>query len=334
MRVLIDINHPADVHQFKNMIWQMEKRGHKFLITARDKDCALDLLKEYKFDFIKRPGYKGLMKLIGVFLIDYRLYRIAKKFNPDILVGSSGDCYIAQVSKILRKPSIVFDDTEHSSIQNWLTFPFADKIVTPESYKINLGKKQVRYNGFKELAYLHPKYFKPDTSILEELGLKKNDKFILIRFVSWEAAHDIGKTGIKDKIDFVESLAKKYKVFVSSEAPLPKELEKYEIMIKKEKIHSVLWYSSLYIGEGATMATEAALLGIPTIYINELQLGYINKLKKAKLIICAKNELEAYKASEKIMVNNLKKNWQMRKNSFLSNYDVTSFMVSQLEAFK
>ena len=191
-----------------------------------------------------------------------------------------------------------------------------------------------RYNGFKELAYLHPKYFKPDTSILEELGLKKNDKFILIRFVSWEAAHDIGKTGIKDKIDFVESLAKKYKVFVSSEAPLPKELEKYEIMIKKEKIHSVLWYSSLYIGEGATMATEAALLGIPTIYINELQLGYINKLKKAKLIICAKNELEAYKASEKIMVNNLKKNWQMRKNSFLSNYDVTSFMVSQLEAFK
>jgi len=29
-------------------------------------------------------------------------------------------------------------------------------------------------------------------------------------------------------------------------------------------------YASLYIGEGATMATESALMGIPSIYISSL----------------------------------------------------------------
>ena len=78
MRVLIDINHPADVHQFKNMIWQMEKRGHKFLITARDKDCALDLLKEYKFDFITFGIF-----ILGTFRVCYKCYLGIKALNSD-----------------------------------------------------------------------------------------------------------------------------------------------------------------------------------------------------------------------------------------------------------
>ncbi len=40
MRILVDIGHPAHVHFFKNFIWEMEKRGHEFIVTARDKDVA------------------------------------------------------------------------------------------------------------------------------------------------------------------------------------------------------------------------------------------------------------------------------------------------------
>ena len=38
--------------------------------------------------------------------------------------------------------------------------------------------------------------------------------------------------------------------------------------------------SELYIGEGGTMASEAAVLGIPSIFVNSLELGYLNELEK------------------------------------------------------
>src|SRR3989338_7141253 len=211
MKILIDINHPADVHQFKHLIRKLGKNGDKVLITARNKDCTQELLRKEKIKFIPRKGYYGVFgKLFGMLLIDFFLLRQARKFKPDLLMGSSGNLYIAQVSKLIGKPSLIFDDTEHSTWQNILTFPFATKIITPESYTLNLGKKQVRYNGLKELAYLSPEYFKPNKSVLKKLGLKKTDKFIIIRFVSWDAFHDIGKKRILDKVDFVEKLAKKY----------------------------------------------------------------------------------------------------------------------------
>ena len=33
----------------------------------------------------------------------------------------------------------------------------------------------MKYNGYKELAYLHPSYFKPDQRVLKKLGVKKED---------------------------------------------------------------------------------------------------------------------------------------------------------------
>ena len=38
MKILIDINHPAHVHYFKNFIKIMEKKGHEFLIISRNKE--------------------------------------------------------------------------------------------------------------------------------------------------------------------------------------------------------------------------------------------------------------------------------------------------------
>ena len=37
MKVLFDISHPAHVHFFKNMVWQLTEEGHDTLIVARDK---------------------------------------------------------------------------------------------------------------------------------------------------------------------------------------------------------------------------------------------------------------------------------------------------------
>ena len=51
MKIFIDINHPAHVHYFKNFIKIVTNKGHKVMITARDRDVAIDLLTKYKITF-------------------------------------------------------------------------------------------------------------------------------------------------------------------------------------------------------------------------------------------------------------------------------------------
>ena len=92
------------------------------------------------------------------------------------------------------------------------------------------------------LAYLHPRYFKPDPSCLNIIGEDENSKFVLLRFVAWEAVHDVTKTGfsLEDKIRLVKALEKYAHVFITSETPLPPELASYQIKISPEKIHHIL----------------------------------------------------------------------------------------------
>src|SRR5262245_55548110 len=123
MRILVDIVHPADVHFFKYAIKEWEGSGHKVLITARDKDIALQLLKAYGFEFrcLSSQG-KGLWGMaLELVLRVLRLLRIARSFQPDVLTGFTG-ISIAHVGKILGKPSVVFYDTEFANLSNALTY--------------------------------------------------------------------------------------------------------------------------------------------------------------------------------------------------------------------
>ena len=82
----------------------------------------------------------------------------------------------------------------------------------------------------------------------------------------------------------VTELSKIVKVFISSEAILPFELQKYILNIPPEKMHNVLAFANLYIGEGATMASECAMLGTPAIYVNSITAGTLEEQEKYGLI--------------------------------------------------
>ena len=197
MRIMIDIGHPAHVHYFKNFIRMMEKKGHEFSITARDKEVAHKLLQAYDLDYVTRG--KGSTYLVGKFLYiftaDYLLFKHAKKFNPDIFLSFSSP-YAAHVSKLLRKPHIAFDDTEHAKLGHYLYGPFTDVILSPACFLTPFSKKQIFFDAYMEMCYLHPKYFMPSDQMLSDLGLTKEQKYVILRFVSWNANHDIGQHGL------------------------------------------------------------------------------------------------------------------------------------------
>ena len=133
-----------------------------------------------------------------------------------------------------------------------------------------------------ELAYLHPSMFKPNINIFNELKLKKEERFAIVRFVSWNANHDFGHSGINlnNKIKMINELKKKVKVFISSESKLPIELKKYKFPLSPEKMHDALYYATLFIGESATMASECAVLGTNAIYLDNVGRGYTDEQEK------------------------------------------------------
>lgn len=342
MKIVVNIGHPAHVHLFKNFVWQMERKGHEVLIVATKKDVALQLLDAYGFSYvcISSSGKSLAKKMLNLPLMDFRMYRAVRGFRPDIFIGV-GSIRAAHVSRLMRKPCIVFDDTEVSSIQHMLYGPFTDAILTPACFKKDMGRKQVRYNGYHELAYLHPNYFQPDPSVLGDLGMREGDKFVVVRLVSYGATHDVGQHGFGDPREIVRALESYGRVIVTSERKLEPGLERCRWALSPERLHSLLYYASLYIGEGGTVATEAALLGTPAVRVSSRALhsdamGNFEELEtRYGLLYSFGNAQGALrKAREILEQKDAKELWRVKRQVLLNEkVDVTGLMIRLVEEY-
>ena len=323
MKLFIDIGHPAHVHYFKNIIVSLKKDGHSILICARDKDVAHELLNNFKIPFISRGkgGNNLFEKFIYLFKANVQLIKLAKNFGPDLFLSFASP-YAGQVAKVLRVAHISFTDTEHAKLGILAFLPFCDFVITPQVYKNNLGHKHIRFDGYMEQSYLGSKYFKPNKARLKILNLKKNQKYVIIRLVSWDASHDIGQKGFRknDLIELVHLLENYAKVFISSETKIPDILKKNELLINPIHIHDILYYATLFIGEGATMASECAIIGTPSIYINSLTAGTLEDQEKNGLMYIfnstngiKQKALELLKDPE-VKINQQKRCFQIMKN--------------------
>jgi len=339
MKIIVDVNHPADVHFFKNFIWEMEKRGHSILITASRKEISYRLLDNYKFPYKKLGSYgKSLAeKMIKIPLLDIRMFRVAKKFNPDILVGF-GSIRAAHVAKLLGKPCINFEDTDHAKWEHRLYVPFADVVITPRCFRKDFGQKHIKIDTYKELFYLHPDYFRPDISVLAQAGMKQGERFVIVRFVAMDAQHDLGQRGLHNREEIVEQLEKYGKVFITSEGELPDHLKKYQITIPFDKLHDLLYFATLYFGDGSTTAAEAAMMGTPAVYVSSLAsgLGYVSDLEEIYgLLYNFKDQEPALAKAVELLKNpQVKEEWNKKREIFLKDkLNATRFLLWFVETY-
>lgn len=282
MNILIDIGHPAHVHLFRCFAHDMESEGHKVLFTCRDKEFEIALLRAEGFDFkcFGRKYKSTLGKLWGLVKFDLKEFLACLAFKPDILL-SHGSMYAAHAAWLCQKPHISFEDT-YNFEQIRLYEPFTKAILTGDYEHPFISKKEIHYAGYHELAYLHPKRFSPDKSVLSELGLAEGEKYVLLRFVSWNATHDKGHKGMsfENKLKAVQEFSRYAKVFISSEKELPAELKQYLLPTAPEKVHSVMAFASMIFGESATMASEGVVLGVPGVYIDDTGRYYTAEQEK------------------------------------------------------
>lgn len=287
MRILIDMNHPAHVHYFRNFIKLMEAKGHKFCVINRDSNMINRLLDYYGIEHTirnKRPEMKGtLASMMNLLRMTLWCIRKSFTFRPDMYLGfASSACAIT--SWLFRKPSILLDDTEHNALNHRIYMPVCSAVLTPFYFNKDLqtGKgddnKQTRFNAFVEQMYLHSSVYIKNKKVLKELDVNPKE-YVIVRYIAYDAHHDLLARPLSEtaKKEIVREIAKYYKVFVSLEKGINDSFyDDYLLKISPEKMHDLEANAKFMVTEGATMASESFVHGVPYLYLNPLKCGNID----------------------------------------------------------
>lgn len=329
MKILFEITHPHFVHFYKNLIKLLGNEN--LYVTCQESGIITHLLDSYsiKYEIIGTKYYGLFGKLIGQIKYFFKYINIIKKHRIDAFIGLSPSAMLAAKYKSI--PGILFDDDD-SAVQpltKYFTVPFADYIITPECLRHeNYGLKHYLYKGYQELAYLAPNYFTPDASILKKYDLEK-ESYVVLRFNEFKAHHDIGHGGIslETKRKLVEILSRKYKVLITTEGELNREFGLYQMLIDPKDIHHVLAYAFMFVGDSQTMASEAAVLGTPSVRCNTFKdkISYLLELEKIYGLTYAfhpKEETEFLAfINSLISQTTVTKAWEERKQKMLGEME-------------
>ena len=103
-------------------------------------------------------------------------------------------------------------------------------------------------------------------------------------------------------------------------------------------MHDILFYATLYLGEGGTMASEAALLGTPAVYVSSLSgtMGNFIELEETfDLLYSFSDGEEAVVRAKQILRDPAsKENWRKKRARMLNEkIDTTAFMIWFVENY-
>jgi predicted glycosyltransferase len=201
---------------------------------------------------------------------------------------------------------------------------------------------KIYYQGYHELAYLHPNCFTPDENVLKKIGIEKGESYFILRFNAFKAHHDVGAEGlsIENKKKLISLLEEKGKIFITSERNIDEEFKKYQLLLAPEKIHSLIYFATMLIGDSQTMTSEAAVLGTPAIKCNTFagKLSVPNELEN-KYHLCysfTPDHSEDFycKINELLENSNLKVEFKNKRDKLIENkIDVTAFYVWFIENY-
>jgi predicted glycosyltransferase len=283
MKILLEAHHPAHIHFWKFPVRTLIERGHEVRLIGRDRDVMKRLLEVYDWIPSLIPRRQSRGNRFPIFELIRRQLTVARQvisFQPHVVASLMGS--YCQLAGLLGCRNVIFTDSEFQHFNHRIAHPFADEIYTPYCFYKDLGKKQHRYKGIHELIFLGSEVFQPDSSVLEKYNNLEPGRYILIRISAWNTLHDVGQEGFQNQIgEFVSAHSRNYKILISAEEnQIPAEMEAVPLVTAPEDFHHLLAFSAFVLTEGASTASEAACLGVPTVYINSTeQRGYLQMLQ-------------------------------------------------------
>ncbi|MCF8461745.1 MAG: hypothetical protein K9G46_13560 [Flavobacteriales bacterium] len=194
-----------------------------------------------------------------------RLILIIKKYKIQFVVSANYQSNLA--AKICGIPNIVFNDDPRKGVIQIAKFS-SDIVYMTKGFSI---PGTVELNCLKEWAYLSPRYFRPDPSILIPLGLEPFS-YLMLREVSTKTTNyshqksdQLINANIGDSKRVIISLEDKSKVSL-----VPKHWTILQEPL--QDIHSLMFFAAAFVSTGDSMAREAAELGVPSFYAGSRQM--------------------------------------------------------------
>lgn len=333
------LGHPAHFHNLKNLATKLQREGYNVFFAVKQKDILEELCKDYGYEYTKLRGERGNSKwamIKSVIEMEYKMCRFIRKNQIDLLIGTTLSFAAA---KICRIPVFAMNEDDAYIAPRYakLAYPFATEILSP--YVCNNGKwndKSNKYPSFQKLSYLHPNYFIASPEIVRKNGIDPTKQYFLMRFVSLNAHHDKGISGINTDIaqQLIEILSPHGQIYITSERPLEPQFEKYRLHINPLDIHHVMAFATIYIGDSQSMANEAAMLGTPSLRFNDFvgvkKIGVMEELENHYGLtfgISGHEPEKLYaKLAELLAMPNLHEEFAKRRAALLHDViDVTKF---------
>lgn len=275
MRIWIDLANSPHVPLFVPVVQRLRERGEEVMLTARHHAQTLPLARAAWPDVVEIGGASPAGRIRKAASIATRaeaLRSFATRSKPDVALSHGSYAQIV-AARVMRIPAVTMMDYEYQPA-NHLSFRLATRVLVPLVFPAAALRrfgaaehKVVRYAGFKEQLYLGE--FRPDSAILEQLGLDPTRILVVMRPPPEGALYH---QMVNDRFDQILDLAlRRDDVEVVVLARTRGQGERYgtrpgRIHVPREAVdgRSLVALADLTIGAGGTMNRESALLGTPT----------------------------------------------------------------------
>ncbi len=256
----------------------MEEKGYSYRVMARNKECLHELLRAEGISFISRG--KGSHFLLGKYF--YAAYILLLSFIQliiyrPVLTLSLSSPYLITVSRFLHIPTLTYDDTDY----NPRLLPHirkADYIFSPVNYPHTFHENHFHIHTYKELAYLTP-----PKSGEENLG-----DAVFFRTTRTDSVHHSSDRKIDPAkiLKEINLISADHTSYLSSETGKVEGISTGVLFPDKVNIHRDLKNCQVFWGNSATMAVEAVILGLPSIFIGDEKFAYLRELEDSGLLYC------------------------------------------------
>jgi hypothetical protein len=338
------MGHPAHFHNIKIVANNLYQKGWEVVFVARGKDVLFNLLENLPYTIYKLPEKTSSSKSALIKTVLQRekaLWKIVNKHHPVLMMGT--DIAITHIGKLTQTPAYILNEDDAEIVPQMVNFGyrFASGIIAPDCCSVSpYESKKISYNGYHELAYLHPNHFTPSKNIYSKLGIDENTPYFILRFVSLSAHHDKGIRGIS--ADFAQQLIDKLKpfgrIFITSERKLESKFEPYRIHIHPKDMHNALAYAKIYIGDSQTMTAEAAVLGTPALRMNDFvrKINYLEELEHTYQLTYGYKPHQHHELLNRLTLwldePDLKSIWKQKQQIMLNDkIDVAAYLTNFIE---
>jgi len=299
-KVWIDLDNSPHVPFFLPIIEELERHGIEILVTARDTYQVCELLKFFKLQCKvvgRHYGKNKALKVAGNCMRALQLAPLAAAARPDLGVSHGSRAQVL-LCRALGIPTVMMHDYEFTTKTGFIEpdWTFMPEVI-PATVMTRKAERVLKYPGLKEDVYV-PR-FKPDPSILQELGIRAAELVITLRPPANEAhyhnpesdqlfAATLRFLGEKEGVRMV-TLPRSARQAWELRKGWPDLIASGRIILPQAAVDglNLIWFSDLVISGGGTMNREAAALGAPVYSIFRGKIGAVDQYlaKHGRLVL-------------------------------------------------